>query len=61
VPAGVGMPREFLIDPSGRWLVVGGQADGGIASMKIHATEGTLTPADRIETRTAPVTFSFLR
>lgn len=61
VPAGVGMPREFLIDPSGRWLVVGGQADGGIASMKIHATEGTLTPADRIETGTAPVTFSFLR
>ena len=59
-PSVVDMPREFLIDPSGTWLVAGGQKDGAIASMKIHAAEGMLTPADRIETGAVPVSFSFL-
>lgn len=59
-PSTVDMPREFSIDPSGTWLVVGGQKDGAIASMKINATDGTLTPAARLATDVAPVSFSFL-
>jgi 6-phosphogluconolactonase len=56
----VDMPREFSIDPSGAWLVVGGQKDGAIASMKINTADGTLSPAGRLATDVAPVSFSFL-
>ena len=59
-PSPVDMPREFSIEPSGSWLVVGGQKDGAIASMKINGSDGTLTPADRIATDFIPVSFSFL-
>ena len=59
-PSPVDMPREFSIDPSGSWLVVGGQKDGAIASMKIHGANGTLVPADRVPTDCIPVSFSFL-
>jgi 6-phosphogluconolactonase len=59
-PATVDTPREFSIDPSGAWLVVGGQKDGAIASMKINAVDGTLSPAGRLATEAAPVAFSFL-
>jgi 6-phosphogluconolactonase len=53
-------PREFSLDPSGRWLVVGGQDDGAIATMKVDPATGTLTPADRIDTDSIPVSFAFL-
>ncbi len=59
-PSPVDMPREFSIDPPGSWLVVGGQKDGAIASMKINGTDGTLTPADRVATDYIPVSLSFL-
>ena len=59
-PSPVDMPREFSIDPSGAWLIVGGQKDGAIASMKIHEADGTLAPADRLPTDCIPVSFSFL-
>ena len=60
IPSPVDMPREFSIEPSGSWLVVGGQKDGAIASMKINGSDGTLTPADRVATDFIPVSFSFL-
>ncbi len=56
----VDMPREFAVDPSGTWLVVGGQKDGVIASMKIHGADGTLSPAGHLATDAVPVSFSFL-
>ena len=59
-PSPVDMPREFSIDPSGSWLVVGGQKDGAIASMKINGADGTLAPADRVATDCIPVSLSFL-
>ena len=60
MPSTVAKPREFTVDPSGAWLVVGGQDDGVIVSMRINASDGTLTPADRLQTGSAPVSFSFL-
>lgn len=60
VPATVARPREFTVDPSGAWLVVGGQDDGSIVSMRIDAADGKLTPADRLQTGYAPVSFSFI-
>ena len=59
-PSTVETPREFAIDPSGAWLVVGGQKDGIIASMKINGSDGTLAPAQRLATDSVPVSFSFL-
>lgn len=59
-PSVVEMPREFSIDPSGTWLVAGGQKDGAIASMRINGTDGTLTVADRIDTGAVPVSLAFL-
>ena len=59
-PSPVDMPREFSIEPTGAWLVVGGQKDGAIASMKINCADGTLTPAGRVATDCIPVSFSFL-
>ena len=59
-PATVRKPREFTIDPSGAWLVVGGQEDGAIVSMKINGSDGTLAPVGRLATVSAPVSFSFL-
>jgi len=59
-PSPVDMPREFSIEPSGAWLVVGGQKDGAIATMKINGSDGTLAPGDRLVTGSVPVSFSFL-
>ncbi|MFA7344507.1 MAG: lactonase family protein [Terrimicrobiaceae bacterium] len=59
-PSTVEIPREFNIDPTGAWLVIGGQKDGAIVSMKIDGSDGTLTPTDRLVTGSVPVSFSFL-
>ncbi len=42
-PAGVKVPRGFAIDPSGRWLIAGGQDDNRIAVHKIDPATGKLT------------------
>ncbi len=54
-------PREFQIDPSGQWLVVGGQDDGKIASMRLNPETGMPTPADEISTTFIPVSFAFVK
>jgi 6-phosphogluconolactonase len=43
VPCGVNFPRGFNIDPTGRWLVVTGQYDGGFAVHAIDPATGKLT------------------
>ncbi|MFZ4778260.1 MAG: lactonase family protein [Terrimicrobiaceae bacterium] len=53
-------PREFAIDPSGTWLLVAGQKDGLVVSMKINSEDGTLTPASRLQTNSIPVSLAFL-
>ena len=42
-PAGVKVPRGFAIDPSGRWLIAGGQDDNRIAVHRIDPATGKLT------------------
>jgi len=36
-------PRGFAIDPSGKWLVVGGQNSNELAAMQINSKTGALT------------------
>ena len=38
----VSEPRDFSVDPSGRWMVVAGQRSGGIQTLGIDPTSGLL-------------------
>lgn len=40
VPAQVWVPRTFAIDPSGQWLLIGGQKSRDVAVLKIDAETG---------------------
>lgn len=42
IPAGVSVPRNFNIDPSGQWLLVGGAREGGIMVITINPKTGRL-------------------
>ena len=42
-PATVSIPRNFNIDPSGQWLIVGGQKSSTLAIFAIDAESGALT------------------
>lgn len=42
--AGVEIPRGFGIDPTGRWLVVGGQDTNNVTALAIDQATGRLSP-----------------
>ncbi|MDP4611503.1 MAG: lactonase family protein [Opitutales bacterium] len=48
IPAGVSVPRNFNIDPSGQWLLVGGQKSNNIATFKIDLNSGTLSQTEAL-------------
>jgi 6-phosphogluconolactonase len=58
-PAQVKVPRGFGIDPSGKWLVAGGQNDHRIAVLKIDQETGKLTPTGQTAEVGAPVCVLF--
>jgi 6-phosphogluconolactonase len=58
-PAQVKVPRGFGIDPSGRWLIVGGQQDNKIVVLKIDEATGKLSATDQSATVGAPVCVIF--
>jgi len=43
-PAGVVMPRSFVLSPDGRWLIVGGVADNRLQVHRIDPATGRLSP-----------------
>jgi 6-phosphogluconolactonase len=55
----VKVPRGFGLDPSGQWLVVGGQADNQIVVLKIDAETGKLSATDQTAAVGAPVCVVF--
>ncbi len=58
-PAGVKVPRGFNIDPTGHWLVVGGQSDNKITVFKISPVTGELSATDQTATVGTPVCVVF--
>jgi 6-phosphogluconolactonase len=42
-PASVSVPRNFNIDPSGQWLIVGGQKSSTLAIFAVEPESGALT------------------
>lgn len=44
-PAGVKTPRGMNVDPSGNWLIVAGQDDNVIKTLRINPKTGKLTPS----------------
>ncbi len=60
-PAQVKVPRGFGIDPTGQWLIVGGQQDNRIVVLKIDRATGKLSATDQSATVGAPVCVIFAR
>ena len=52
VPAGVKIPRNFAIDPSGKWLLAGGQNSDTVAVHRIDTETGKLTLTQTFEVPT---------
>jgi 6-phosphogluconolactonase len=57
----VQVPRGFGIDPTGRWLIVGGQQDNKIAVLRIDDATGQLSATDQSAAVGAPVCVVFAR
>lgn len=60
-PAGVTVPRGFALDPSGKWLIAGGQDDDRIAVHRIDPATGLLTLTSESAEVGSPVCVLFVR
>lgn len=52
-------PRDFTIDPSGRWLLAANQDSGSVTVLAIDATTGALTPTGRSINAVMPAFIGF--
>ncbi len=59
VPSPVKFPRGFGLDPAGHWLVVAGQHDNKISSLKIDQETGKLTPTGEFTEAGEPICIQF--
>jgi 6-phosphogluconolactonase len=58
--AKVKTPRGFGIDPTGNWLIAGGQDSSTVAVFKIDQQTGKLTPTGQVVDVPTPVCFTFV-
>ncbi len=60
IPSPAMFPRNFGLDPSGRWMIVAGQNDNRLAVMKIDEASGRLAPTDQSASVGSPVCVLFV-
>lgn len=60
-PSIVKVPRNFGIDPTGKWLIAGGNSGGGIVQFAIDPESGRLRPTGRQFEVDAAVCVRFLK
>ena len=60
VPTGGKTPRNFAIDPSGRWLVAANQDSNNIVTFRIYPKTGRLTPAGKAVEVNSPTIVDFV-
>ncbi len=53
-------PRNFAIDPTGRWLIAANQRSGTLAVFAIDPNTGALTPGGQLSSVGAPVCVLFM-
>jgi 6-phosphogluconolactonase len=53
------IPRNFVIDPTGRFLLAANEDSGNIVVFRIDATTGSLTPTGQVVEVPAPVCITF--
>jgi len=58
-PVGVREPRGFGLDPTGRWIVVGGQSSNDLTSLAIDPATGKLEPSGKKVAVGTPVCVAF--
>jgi len=61
VPCIAQLPRNFALDPTGRWLIVAGQKGNQLAVLKINPLTGQLTATDQVAAVKAPMRVLFSR
>jgi 6-phosphogluconolactonase len=54
------IPRNFVIDPTGQFLLVANEDSGNIVVFRIDAATGALTPTGKVEEVPAPVCITFV-
>ena len=59
-PTGGLTPREFTIDPTGKWLLVAHQDSDTIAIINVNSSNGTLSLFNTVENIKSPVCLSWL-
>lgn len=57
---GIKTPRNFNIDPTGQWMLVGNQSGGSVAVFKIDQKTGALTPTGTTTALASPVCIKFV-
>ncbi|MBK1833692.1 lactonase family protein [Roseibacillus ishigakijimensis] len=61
ISAGVRIPRNFNLDPSGRWLLAGGQSSEDIQIFSVAEDSGKLTPhGEPVACPGGPICFQFV-
>jgi len=60
VSTGGDWPRNFTLDPTGRWLLVANQRSGSIVVFRRDVQSGRLTPTSQRITLASPVCLRFL-
>ena len=59
-PTGGRTPRDFTIDPTGKWLLVAHQDSDTIAIFNVNSSNGTLSLFNTVENIKSPVCLSWL-